>query len=152
MSWENYNESEDLVDQVEHYRRQIGWYPESVHVDKLYRTRENLRYCNERGIRISGPRLGRPPKVVEKTQKMQSRLDELVRIAIEGKFGEGKRRYSIGRIMAKLPQTSGSVIGTVFLVMNLEKLLREAFLRLFIWISILGKRNNRNDHIGFVAP
>ena len=131
MSWEAYNESEDLIDQVKHYRRRFGCYPESVHVDKLYRTRENLRYCADRGIRISGPRLGRPPKVVEKAEVLQSRADELIRIEIEGKLGEGKRRYSIGRIMAKLPQTSGSVIGMVFLVMNLAKLLREAFLRLF---------------------
>ncbi len=35
---------------------------QSVHVDKIYRTRENLAWCKERGIRLSGLPLGRPPK------------------------------------------------------------------------------------------
>jgi hypothetical protein len=39
--------------------------------------------------------------------------------------------------MAKLPDTSGSVIEMVFLVMNLEKLLRKAFLRFFhTWLFL----------------
>jgi len=60
LSWENFNESTLLKGSVERYREQNGYYPETVLVDKLYRTRENIRYCQERGIRISGPRLGRP--------------------------------------------------------------------------------------------
>ena len=151
MSWEAYNESEDLADQVERYRRRFGYYPESVHVDKLYRTRGNLRYCAGRGIRVSGPRLGRPPKVVEKAQLLQRRADELIRIEIEGKLGEGKRRYSMARIMAKLPHTSGSVIGMVFLVMNLEMLLREAFLRLFAYVSVCAHRTYWAEPFVFVA-
>lgn len=151
MSWEAYDESEDLIDQVERYRRRFGCYPESMHVDKLYRTRGNLRYCAERGIRVSGPRLGRPPKVVDKAQLLQRRADQLIRIEIEGKLEEGKRRYSIARIMAKLPQTSGSVIGMVFLVMNLEKLLREAFLRVFVYVSIGARRTYLADPFVFVA-
>ena len=60
LSWENFNESTLLQESVERYREQNGYYPEAVLVDKLYRPRENIRYCQERGIRISGPRLGRP--------------------------------------------------------------------------------------------
>ena len=60
LSWENFNESTLLKESVERYREQNGYYPETVLVDKLYRPRENIRYCQERGIRISGPRLGRP--------------------------------------------------------------------------------------------
>ena len=144
MSWDAYNESEDLTGQVEQYRRRFGCYPESVHVDKIYRTRENLRFCNEHGIRVSGPRLGRPPKVIDRKQLEQRRADEIVRIDIEGKFGEGKRRYSLGRIMAKLPETSGSIIGMVFLIMNMEKLLRGALLRLFDWLIESGSTSARN--------
>jgi len=47
------------------------------------------------------------------------------RIAVEGKFGEGKRRYSLDRIGTKLRETSESVIQLVFLVMNLMVLYRE---------------------------
>ncbi|BCU09978.1 hypothetical protein MAN88_05420 [Microcystis aeruginosa] len=73
-----------------------GYYPESVHVDKIYRTRENRAWCKERGIRISGPPLGRPAKNVSKEQKKQAADDERIRNCIEGKFGQGKRRFSLG--------------------------------------------------------
>ena len=51
------------------------------------------------------------------------RQDELDRIPIEGKFGQGKRRFSLDRIMAKLAETSEAVIMVSFIVMNLEKIL-----------------------------
>jgi hypothetical protein len=38
------------------------------------------------------------------------RQDELVRNAIEGKFGQGKRRFRLVCIRGKLPETSGSMI------------------------------------------
>ena len=138
MSWENYNESKDLVEQIERYRERFGYYPESVHVDRIYRSRENLRYCNIHGIRISGPKLGRPRKVIGLEEKKRIRQDELDRNAIEGKFGQGKRRFRLGSIRGKLVGTSGSMIAIVFLVMNLEKLLKEVFLR-FLWERILRK-------------
>ena len=74
-------------------------------MDKIYRTRENRAWCQERGIRISGPPLGRPPKNVSKENKKQAAYDEGIRNYIEGKFGQGKRRFSLGRVMAKLPHT-----------------------------------------------
>lgn len=136
MSWDNYNESKDLIVQIEGYRKRFGYYPESVHADKIYRTRENLRYCERHGIRLSGPKLGRPRKEIGREEKKQMRQDELVRNAIEGKFGQGKRRFRLACIRGKLPETSGSMIALVFLVMNLEKLLKELFLR-FLWGWIL---------------
>jgi hypothetical protein len=45
------------------------------------------RACKERGIRISGPPLGRPPANVSKETKKQAWEDERVRNSIEGKFG-----------------------------------------------------------------
>jgi hypothetical protein len=41
-----------------------------------------------------------------KTHKKLSRQDELDRIAIEGKFGVGKRRYGLDLIKEKLKETS----------------------------------------------
>jgi Transposase DDE domain len=38
-------------------------------VDKIYRTKDNRAWCQERGIRISGPQLGRPLKNVSKEKK-----------------------------------------------------------------------------------
>ena len=44
-------------------------------------------------------------------------------IAVEGKFGQGKRRFSLARIMTKLAGTSEFSIMVSFIVMNLEKIL-----------------------------
>ncbi len=96
-------------------------------MDKIYRTRENRAWCKERGIRISGSPLGRPAKNVSKEQKKQATDDERIRNCIEDKFGQGKRRFSLGKVMAKLPHTSFSAIAITFLVMNLSNLLRQVF-------------------------
>jgi len=45
ISWDNFNESGDLKSQVETYKEFTGYYPESVHADKIYRTRENREWC-----------------------------------------------------------------------------------------------------------
>lgn len=130
LSWEPYNESQDLKGQIERYKDRYGHYPEVVCADKIYRTRENLRYCQEYGIRLSGPKLERPFKEREKNRELLrerrriERQDESSRIAIEGKFGEGKRRYSLDRIGTKLRATSESAIHLGFLVMNLMVLYR----------------------------
>ncbi len=130
LSWDNYNESGDLVDQINAYRKRFGFYPSSVHADKIYRNRNNIKFCKGHGIRLSGPKLGRPPKQLLRKleQQKQSRQDEIDRIPIEGKFGQAKRRFSLSRIMCKLSQTSETAIAIIFLVMNLEKMLKVLFL------------------------
>ena len=133
MSWDNFNESNELIEQIEKYKERYGRYPESVHADRIYRSRDNLRYCQGKGIRLSGPKLGRPKKEVKRGEAKIAREDELVRNGIEGKFGQGKRRFSLNCIRAKLPETSGSVIAMTFMVMNLEKLLKEVFLHFWKW-------------------
>ena len=77
----------------------------------------------------SGPALGRPPADEEKriAAKKQVRQDELDRIPVEGKLGQGKRRFSLSKIMCKLSATSETAIAVVFLVMNLEKWLQSIF-------------------------
>ena len=134
LSWDAFNESNDLVGQIEAYRRRFGCYPQSVHADQIYRTRANRRYCKDHGIRLSGSPLGRPKATTDssstqlKQARHQQRQDELDRIAIEGKFGQGKRRFTLNRIMAKLAETSEAVILVSFIVMNLEKLLSQILL------------------------
>jgi hypothetical protein len=127
ISWDNFHESGDFKAQIEAYRDFTGSYPESVHVDKIYRTRENRAWCKERGIRISGPPLGRPPAHVCPEKKKQALKDEKIRNSIEGKFGQGKRRFSLSRVMAKLTNTSQTVIAIAFLVMNISTALRRFF-------------------------
>lgn len=126
ISWDAYNESGDLVEQAKNYRKRFGCYPVSIHADKIYRTRDNRKFCKKHGIRLSGPPLGRPPAEIEKRRekRLQARQDELERIPIEGKFGQGKRRFSLSRIMCKLARTSETAIMVAFIVMNLEKWLK----------------------------
>ena len=127
ISWDNFNESGDLKTQVEAYKNYTGYYPESVHVDKIYRTRENRAWCKERGIIMSGPPLGRPPVNVSKEKKKQALESERIRNSIEGKFGQAKRRFSLGRVMTKLSYTSETAIAITFLVMNLSTHLSRVF-------------------------
>ena len=133
ISWDAYNESGDLIGQIESYRKRFGHYPESVHADQIYRTRENRKYCKNHGIRLSGPPLGRPPAKPEKRKeiKLQAYQDELDRIPIEGKFGQAKRRFSLARVMCKLARTAETAIMIAFLVMNLEKWLKSQLFYLF---------------------
>ncbi|MBO9998899.1 MAG: IS5 family transposase [Cyanobacteria bacterium SID2] len=132
ISWDNYNESGDLISQVEAYKDYTGVYPASVHADRIYRTRDNRSWCKERGIRLSGPPLGRPPKTVSREAKKQAQEDERIRNGIEGKFGQAKRRFSLSRVMAKLPNTSETSLALTFLVMNLVKLLRQFYCLFFV--------------------
>lgn len=131
LSWHNFNESCDLELQVEQYRQRFGYYPESVHVDRIYRTRANRAFCRERRIRISAPSLGRPPSNPKPEKIRQQREDEKFRNAIEGKFGQAKRRFSLGRIMAKLSDTAETSIAIIFLVMNLQLRLKRFFVLFF---------------------
>jgi transposase, IS5 family len=135
ISWNNFNESGDLINQVEEFKRYTGADPESVHADKIYRTKSNRSWCKEKGIRLSGVKLGRPPKTISKEAKKQASLDEAVRNCIEGKFGEAKRRFSLNRVMTKLANTSETAIAISFLAMNLSALLRQFFVIFYVYFQ-----------------
>jgi hypothetical protein len=131
LSWDNFNEALWLETQIENYKELTGFYPESVHVDKIYRNRNNRKFCKDRGIRMSGPPLGRPPKNITKSMKQQAQRDERIRNEIEGKFGQGKRRFGLNKIMSKLSETAETEIAIAFLVMNLTTLLKRGYYLLF---------------------
>jgi transposase, IS5 family len=128
-SYDPYNEGEDLNAQAMAYRRRYGHYPEVICADQIYRTRSNRAFCQRHGIRLSGPRLGRPkndPGLVA-AEKQQFIDDQRQRNAVEGKIGQGKRRFGLGLIREKLSATQGSTIALNVLVMNREKLLELLF-------------------------
>ncbi len=86
----------------------------------------------ERHIEYSGVRLGRPKGL---TAELELELKALKdkrkeRVKIEGKFGEGKRKYQLDLVKTKRSDTSESWIGAVFFVMNIAHLLRVIFLSL----------------------
>ncbi|MDD5699047.1 MAG: transposase [Victivallaceae bacterium] len=125
LSWEAYSEADDLSTICERYRERTGHYPEAVLADKLFRNRKNLRYCAERGIRLSGPRLGRPPKERDPELLKQELADNSARNAIEGKFGQCKRRLRMNRVMAKRRDCSETVIAITILTANLIRWMQE---------------------------
>lgn len=124
IGWDAYNEESLLIPAIEAFKAQHGHYPESVLADKIYRNRTNLSYCKAKNIRLSGPRLGRPSKGAKKEEMHQTRKDAAQRNAIEGKFGEGKTGYGLDRIMARLQDSSETVIAMSFLCMNISRRLR----------------------------
>ncbi len=133
LEWNNFNESSDLPEQIERFKQRFGHYPASVHADQIYRTRANLQYCRERGIRLSGKPLGRPNQSEQAQLQKQAQADAAIRNQVEGKFGVSKRRFSLARVMAKLAPTAETAIAVTFLVMNLEQLLRQL---LFVFFAV----------------
>jgi transposase, IS5 family len=134
LSWDSFNESIDLPTQIELFKQRFGHYPESVHADQIYRSRPNRTYCRERGIRLSGKPLGRPKAQDAAENRKQVLVDATLRNQIEGKFGVGKRRFSLSRVMAKLAPTAECAIAITFLVMNLERLIQ---LLLFVFFTVV---------------
>jgi len=130
LSWDAFNESQDLIAQVKAYKKRFGFYPESVYADGIYGTRDNRKWLKGHGIRFAGKPLGRPKKATEDNKeevrqiKRQRREDECNRIPVEGKFGQGKNGYRLNQIRARLASTSEAWVRSIFLVMNLIALLR----------------------------
>jgi IS5 family transposase len=139
LSFDPYNEGEDLKVQAMAYRHRCGHYPEVICADQIYRTRANRAFCQRHGIRLSGPRRGRPkndPELVA-AEKRQFIDDQRQRNAVEGQKGQGKRRYGLGLIREKLLATQGSTIAINVLVMNLQKLLELLFVLFAYWLQLL---------------
>ncbi len=88
---------------------------------------------------MSGPRLGRPksdPELLAEEQR-QFLDDQRQSNAVEGKIGQGKRRFGLGLIREKLAVIQGSTIALNVLVMNLEKLLELLFVLISALLRIL---------------
>lgn len=121
MSYEAFNESEGLQDALTRYHERTGRWPKRVLVDQIYRTRANRDFCKEHGIRMSGPKLGRPKKD-EKQSKADKKIeykDNTDRIGVERFFSLGKRCNGMGLIKTRLAETSVTAISLSVLVTNL---------------------------------
>lgn len=121
LSFDAYNEAGTLRPTIEKYRERIGHYPERVLADKIYRNRDNLNFCKEHGIRLSGPALGRPKKDDQPDRK-QNYIDECERVEVERRFSLAKRKCNLGMVTAKLTDTAFHCIAMSVVVLNLRKL------------------------------
>lgn len=136
LSFDAYNESTCLITAVENYHERTGHYPERVLADQIYRNRENRKYCKEHGIRLSGPKLGRPTAEI-KVDKKAEYQDNVDRIEVEREFSLEKRCYGLGRIDEKTMETQLSSIALSVFVANLFKIQRRILFSLFHVRSIL---------------
>ena len=135
FSFDAYNESTCLQAAVENNKLRTGRYPECVLVDAIYRTSANRAFCNERGIRMSGPRIGRLGKNREHDKEIEYQ-DNVNCIEVESQFGVGKRYYGLGLVKTKLKETAMYTIALTVFVMNLFKISLRTFLHmLFNWLG-----------------
>jgi transposase, IS5 family len=134
VSWNAFNEGSSLIEYVENYKKRIGCYPSKVMADKIYCTRENRKWLQEKNIKLAAKPLGRPS-----AQAVEKHVSPGERNPIEGKFGQAKNGYGMNRIKARLKETSQSWISSIILVLNLVKLAGEALLCLSFsaWVSLI---------------
>jgi transposase, IS5 family len=144
ISWEAFNESQDLSKQVEDFLAAFGCYPKLLLADRIYLTRENRAYLKERNIDIVGKPLGRPPKEqLSPYKKQKLKKERNRRNHIEGKFGQAKNAYGLSNIRARRQDTSESWIAAIFFVMNLTRLMKIAGEGIFWLLSFLEKHFGR---------
>ena len=140
ISFDAYNENTCLQDAVNAYYERTGYYPKRVLADQIYRTRENRAFCQKHGIRLSGPKLGRPNKTTTKTEKKIEYQDNTDRIEVERRFGLTKRCYGMGRIMTRLEDTQLASIALSVFVANIVRMQQRILSALFYLLDILNFR------------
>lgn len=143
ISFDPYNEGRTLENACERYRERTGHYPERVLVDQIYRNRENRRYCKEHGIRISGPKLGRPgPQELTRDERRIENADNVDRIEVERAFSLSKRCYGLGLIRTKTEITTYSTISLSILTTNLFRILARTGRFIFAFFKYLFQLEN----------
>lgn len=124
LSWDSYNETEDLKTSANNYKKRNGYFPAKINADQIYITRVNRAWCKENNIQLNGKPLGRPTEQTkERIKELRQAVSE--RNCVEGKFGQAKRWYGMGCIHAKLKATSESMIGAIVVVLNLVRLVQQ---------------------------
>ena len=126
VSYDAFNESTRLQECVEAYRERTGHYPGRVLADKIYRTRENLRYAKEAGFRLLGPKPGRP-KQKDQEDREQMVQDGRDRIEIEREFSLAKRCCGMAQLKTHLQETNNCSLGISIILLNLKKAFRDLF-------------------------
>ena len=124
LSWDAYNESSDLVTQMELYKLRFGMLPQEVQADKLYLGKENRKYIKACHVNCYNRPLGRPPKEENDSHADDKKRAIGERNEIEGTFGTSKRVYRANNIRAKLDDTADTWIGACFFAKNVMKFLR----------------------------
>jgi hypothetical protein len=135
QSWDNFSEGVTLIESAEKYKERYGVYPAAILGDKTYRNRDNIKFCKANGIRLTGPRLGRPKQDEIEADKAQAYKDSCERNTVESRFGIGKRRYGLDLIMARLSHTAETEAALNIFAMNVALLLRVLLRLISDWLK-----------------
>ena len=115
-----------MRDAVERYRERCGKWPERVLVDRIYRTKENRKWCELRGIKLAGrAQAKRPPTKAE-------RKEDADRNEVERFFSRGKRVCGAGLLRLRLEETTLGAVALSVLAANVFGVRWEAFLVLWL--------------------
>lgn len=126
ISADAFNESEDLIPQVERFKQRFGKYPNAVSADKIYGNRVNRRYLKNKNIRHSLMPLGRAVRSESPSQKRWRRLEQKRRGAwMEGIIGHSKNNFGLERIKAKNKNTEELWVKLAILAMNLDTAMKK---------------------------
>ena len=136
LSFNAYNESEVLKSAAENYKKRTGHYPERILADQIYRTKANIQYCKEKGIRLSGKRLGRPKKNPEADRKTEYK-DNVDRIEVERRFSLAKRKYGLDLLLTKREDTTRASIVLSIIAMNVDRIVNTILHQLFLALNLL---------------
>lgn len=138
ISYDAYNESTVLVEAAERFKERTGHYPERLLADQIYRTRDNRNFCKTHGIRLSGPKLGRPGLAKQSAkEKKQEYQDNADRIEVERSFSLSKRCYGMDLIRTKLYDTTLTSIALSVFVTNLFKIQSQILFTVFWLVGLL---------------
>ncbi|MDO9038065.1 MAG: transposase, partial [Lutibacter sp.] len=89
--------------------------------------------------------LGRKPKEdLNRYHKKKLKKERGEKNHIEGKFGQGKTKYKLNNIMAKLENTSESWIAAIIFVMNIIKLAKDYLFAFFYWLFFIEFYSNNS--------
>ena len=94
LSWDNYNETEDLKTIATNYKKRNDYFPAKINAYQIYITRANRAWCKENNIQLNGKPLGRTTdQTKERIKELRQEVSE--RNCVEGKFGQAKRWYDM---------------------------------------------------------
>ena len=118
INFDAFYEGDLLENSIINYYVRFGVLPSRILADGAYTSRDNRELCKSLGIKLMAKSLGRPPKG---TVPGIDKEDVSSRNEIEGKFGTLKTSSGWNRIMARLLETSITVINVAAFVFNLDK-------------------------------
>lgn len=97
LSFDAYNELDVLIIAIKWYRERIGYYPERVLADMIYRNRENRVYCKLHGIRLSDLSYWRSKKNVLRNKKTEY-MDNTDHAEVKRSISLAKRCHGLSRM------------------------------------------------------